>query len=335
MWRSALAALLILSTTLACAQRRPGGVPPIRTSPVELSVRLVYDDNSQSPSEPCRVQLINLTGSIVGETFSDSRGEARFSNITDGDYRVKVTGNEIEDSTSDTFSVGTFSAIAIQMVTVKRTAAAQNVAGQPISAAALGIPDKAREEYEKGLGLLDKKDHDEAIKHFTRATEMYPQFAAALDAIGIAHVTTSPQLAKADFLRALDADKQFFPAYPHLAQVYMMERDWARAEEVMLQAVPLDPRSAEALYLLAFAQLKQKKYDLVIANMERTHQLDHEKYSLVHFVAGEAYAMSARPQLAIDQYSLYLKEDPLGRNAEMAKSNIEKLRAATSHGAQR
>jgi tetratricopeptide (TPR) repeat protein len=325
MVRSALTALIVLlSLTAAVAQRRPG--PTSRPTTVELTVRLLYDDSRQA-SEPYRVQLMSGIGMPVSETYSDSRGEARFGNVSPGSYRVKVSGIGIEETNSETFVVQSFSTMAFQMVTVKRVAdaSAAGSAGPPVSAAELSIPDKARKEYQKGLTLLDKKDYEEAIKRFEKAAEIYPRYAAALDAIGVARAKTSPAQAKSDFQKAVDADRQYTPAYVHLARVYMTENDFTNGEKLLQQALPQDPRSAEMLFLMAYAQLKLKKYDAAIESMERTHQLEHEKYTLVHFVAGEAYALSGRNEQAIAQYSLYLKESPLGPNAESAKTNIQQL----------
>lgn len=330
MVRSALTALIVLlSLTAAVAQRRPG--PATRPTTVELSVRVLFDDN-RAASEPYRVQVLSGLGMPVSETYSDSRGEARFPNIAAGSYRVKVSGNGIEETTSETFTIQAFSTMAFQMVTVKRVAdaSAPGSPGPPVSAAELSVPDKARKEYQKGLTLLDKKDYEEAIKRFEKAAEIYPRYAAALDAIGVAHAKTSPSEAKVHFQKAVDADRRYTPAYVHLARVYMTENDFANAEKVLLQVLPQDPRSAEILFLIAYAQLKLQKYDAAIESMERTHQLEHEKYTLVHFVAGEAYALSGRREQAIEQYSVYLKEAPLGPNAESAKLNIQKLQASAS-----
>jgi len=110
----------------------------------------------------------------------------------------------------------------------------------------------------------------------------------------------------------------------------MAEKNYADAESLLTKSSPLNPRSAEVLFLMAYAQSKQGKYDAAIRTTERTHQLDHEQFALVHFVAAESYSKLGKRDDAVAQYSMYLKEAPLGPSAEIAKKNIRALQAQTA-----
>jgi tetratricopeptide (TPR) repeat protein len=328
MSHKAVLAVFLLLVPLGWSQRRA----PVSPAGVDLSVRVLYE-NSRPASESLRVQLTNQMGMIQSETFTDSRGEARFVSVRPGAYRVKVSGMGIEDSTGDTFVINPRDNYSMQFVTVNRTQdrlAEEKAAAAPVSAAELNIPDKAKKEFEKGQELLEKKKMDEAVKRFAKATEIYPQYGAAFDAMGIALSGSSLADASDYFAKAIAADKQYAPAYTHLAKAKMAERDFGEAERLLTRSTSISPRSAEDLFLLAYVQAKLAKYELAIQTTDRTHQLEHNQFALVHFVAAESMSKLGRPAEAMAQYSQYLKEAPLGPSAEVAKNNIRILQAQTA-----
>jgi tetratricopeptide (TPR) repeat protein len=328
MLRSALALLLVVTATVALGQQRR---PPTNagTGGTEITVRVVLE-NSQPAGEQLRVQLLTSTSIPVAEYYTDSRGEVRFA-VNSGSYRVKVSGMGILETTTDAFSIDSLAMSSFQMVTVKRTPeAAAEKAAPPVSAAELNIPGKARKEFDKGRELLSKGKNDEALDHFKKATEIYPQYAAAFDAMGTIRSEASMPDAQKFFLSAIAADKQFRPAYTHLAKTYIAEKNFPEAERLLNVAVPLDPLSAEDMFLLAYAQVKQQKYDLAEKSAERTHQLDHRDFALIHFVAAECFAKTNRPAEAAAQYQQYLNEAPMGPSAELAKTSLKAMQDQAS-----
>lgn len=324
MSRFVLVSLLLVSSSLSLAQRR-GTV----SSGIEVSVRVLYE-NSRPAGEQLRVQLTNQMGVPVTETYTDSRGEARFGGIRPGVYRAKVSGMGIQETTSDTFVIDSLAMSSLQTVTVQRTPdalAAEKAAAPPISAAELNIPAKARREFDKGREFFEKGTSDEAIKHFTKAAQMYPQYAGALDMLGVIAAQSSPADAKTYFQQAIAADKSYIPAVSHLAKVYVAEKNFTAAEPLLDQTLAISPQAAEALFLLAYVQAKLTKYEEAIRTTDRLHQLDHRDWALVHFVAAECYTSLKRPDDAVAQYEMYLKEAPLGPSVDIAKKNISVLQA--------
>ena len=317
---------LLLSSSLTFAQGRPGASG---RSGVEVSVRVLYE-NSRPAGEQLRVQLTNQMGMLLDEKFTDSRGEARFSGIRAGAYRVRVTGIGIQDTTSDTFVIDPLDMASFQMVSVQRTqeaVTAEKAAAPPVSAAELNIPSKAKKEFDKGKELFDKRKFDEATKRFTRAAELYPQYAASFDMLGVIASQSSPAEAKAYFEQAIKADKQYVPAAAHLAKIYVAEKNFHEAEPLLNRTLQISPQAAEALFLLAYVQAKLAKFNDAIRTSERLHELEHSQLVLVHFVAAECYTNLRMPQEAIAQYQMYLKEAPLGPSVEVAKKNISVLQA--------
>jgi len=327
MFRSILVVSLLISSSLTFAQRRPGG--GTRGSGIDVSIRVMYE-NSHPAGEQLRVQLTNQMGMTFGEAYTDSRGEARFGGIRPGAYRVRVSGIGIQDTMGDTFVIDPLDMASFQMVTVQRTPdsiAAEKAAAPPVSAAELNIPPKAKKEFDKGKELFEKQKFDEATKRFTKAAELYPRYAAAFDMLGVIASQSSPAEGKTFFEQAIKADKQYVPAAAHLAKIYVAEKNFNDAEPLLNRTLQVSPQAVEALFLLAYVQAKLAKFDDAIRTSERLHELEHSQLVLVHFVAAECYTHLHRPQEAIAQYQLYLKEAPLGPSVDVAKKNISVLQA--------
>lgn len=326
MFRSIVVLSLLISSSVAFAQRRSGA---INNSGVDVSIRVIFD-NSRPAGEQLRVQLTNQMGVPLGEMFTDSRGEARFGGIRPGVYRAKISGMGIQTTTSDSFVIDPLAMASMQTVTVQRTpeALAEEKAVAPaISAAELNIPAKARREFDKGKEFFDKGRLDEASKRFTKAAEIYPQYAAAYDMLGVMASHSAPAEAKGFFQQALAADKSYIPAAAHLAKVYVGEKDFPDAEPLLTRTLAISPQATEALFLLAYVQAKLDKFEDAIHTTDRLHQLDHRDLALVHFVAAECYTSLKRPEEAVAQYEMYLKEAPLGPSVDIAKKNISVLQA--------
>jgi tetratricopeptide (TPR) repeat protein len=323
--RTIAVAALLLSTTLLAAQSRRAGTGAQRGG-AEINVRVTYD-NGRPAAPMLRVELLNPMLATVTEGVTDGYGVARILGVTSGNYRIKITGQGIEDYISGPFYIDPLDALNNQMVTVRRTAdaIAAEHGGSPVSAAELNIPEKARKQFERGQKLLTENNPAEAVKYFARASTLYPQYAAAFDYTGMALAPTSAADAKKYFLKAIDADKQYEPGYRHLAKAYMGEKQYGEAERLLTQATTLDPRSAETLFLLAYSLQKQDKHAAAIETVGRAHQLAHSEFATIHLVAGESYSRLGRIPEAVNEYNQYLIEAPLGPSAEIAKQNIAVL----------
>jgi hypothetical protein len=83
-----------------------------------------------------------------------------------------------------------------------------------------------------------------------------------------------------------------------------------------------------ALTNAAYAQLQEKHFDDAIVNARRVHGLAHEGFENAHFIAALALEARERPNEALGEYDLYLKEAPDGPNAIRSKESAERIKAA-------
>src|SRR5664279_2602307 len=69
--------------------------------------------------------------------------------------------------------------------------------------------------------------------------------------------------------------------------------------------------------------------DGALMTARRVHQLPHEGYSVVHFVAGQAYEHKGQPDGAYTEYQTYLRESPNGAEAGQVRTALTKLTASS------
>lgn len=304
--------LLLLLAAAATAQNQSGQ----QRTTADVSVRVV-DDNGRPVASNHRVQLITASGISVSESSTREGGEARFYSIHGGNYRVRITGPEVEDTVTDTtFHVDPQSTpIHFETVTAKLRPLPQgNTFTLPqgmISAAQLNIPEKARKEFDKGSKALKAKDFKKAEMHFLKAVEIYPQYAAAFNNLGvIAMHNQDREAGERYFMSAIAADEHSAAAHFNLAKARLSRRNHAGVEEALTKTLSIDPGNATALLLLAQTQLRLGKVAEATASANRVHSLPHEQLAIAHLLAARAYEHAGLPQEAISQYREFQQESP-------------------------
>jgi tetratricopeptide (TPR) repeat protein len=297
----------------------------------QLRVRVVLENN-HPVQQQVMVQLTTGIGTLIAQQYSDISGNVTFANLPSGTYRLKANGPGFKESEGDIFEIRDGDMMSFQILQMKldERQAAVASAGPPVSALAMKVPEKARNEFVKGMELLQKGKKDEGMTRLTKATEIYPHYAEAFDWMGVAGLPAAKTEAKNYFQKAMDADDHYIPAYTHLARLLMDEKDNAGAEKLLLRATAFDATSPENLFLLSYLNLTENHMEACIDYAMRADRVPHAKFPIVHMVAAEAYARTGAKDKAIEQFKTYLKEAPQGDQAEQAKKGIQMLSAQSA-----
>lgn len=320
-----IAACMLAFVPASVAQRNQG---PSRGGGAQVQVR-VFLENNQSAGPALQVQLMTGLGMLLSQGFTDSSGMVRFNSVAPGSYRLHVSGVGFNDAETDSFQVLDLDVMSFQMVRITRNKqAALDAGGPPVSAFALNVPQKARDQFLKGMQLLQKGHREEGMKCLKKATEIYPHYAEAFDWMGVASLPGDPGYAKQAFGGAIQADDKYVPAYVHLSRILIDEKDYAQSQQYLAKSLAIDPRSVESLFLLSYVNLLQDRVDEAIESGVRADRVPHQKFPILHMVLGEAYARKGSTELAKQQFLAYLKEAPKGDQAEQARKGIEALSAA-------
>jgi len=298
----------------------------------DVYINVTYE-NDRPAAQLYRVQLLSSGRMPLSDQFTNDRGQVAFHGIGTGSYQVVVTGTDIEPAELN-FSVNPRETTRIEYVRVKRKPDPNVSPGgsgqETISAAALNIPNKAHKEFDKGLAANAKQDLAGARQHFARAVEIYPQYSLALVNLGVISMLEGDNHEGERFFQeAIQADPQIPNGYTCLARVKILQSKYDEADALLNKALSIRPLDPEPLAMLVSSQLRAGKYAEAIANAKKVHSVPHEHYTVVHLLAAQALMQEHLPDMAADEYRLFLKESPDGPRAVSARAALQSIEART------
>lgn len=300
--------LLLLLVLGASAQLRNGNIHVYVTFP---------DD--RAPSEQLKVELISgTTGDRVTETFTNDHGQAQFLGIALGNYHVVVSGEGIQTTESDTFTVDDRKATQSIFVRVRPTVddreANRSAAGaSTVSASNLRIPAKASKEFDKATELISKQEWQKAIERLNKALALDPNYAQAYNNLGVAYARLGDSEKEREALqKAVVANDHFAPAFVNLGQMEMRLHNFTAAENDLDKAISVGATDVRTLVLLAQTELMNAHYQDVIATAHKVHAMSHDSFARVHYVAARACEKLNRLPEAVSELMLFLHEEPSG-----------------------
>lgn len=294
---------------------------------VELRVQLAFT-NAQESAKNLRVELMDTFGVSLQELRSDQEGKVTFRNVPPGDYRIVVKGDGIEESRGTIFSIYGFSSYHSEMVQLfaKRDAGSKRSANAPVSIASLKVPQKAREEFEKGSEAMAAGRNDEGRKHFERAIQIYPDYSGAYNNLGVIHMQEGQKEAgRIAFQRALELDPDSPSTYMNLGRIFAAEKNFAEVDRLLTRYVSMNPTNPEALLMLSKAQALGGKLDEALANCRKVHALPHKEQAQAHLLAARILHRRKLAKDALREYTLFLDEAPNDPNAPEAKRMVKTL----------
>jgi tetratricopeptide (TPR) repeat protein len=300
---------------------------------MSLTIKVVLP-NERAVGQNVQVDLLAITGGIVGTYFTNPEGEVTFNSVRSGSYRIRIRGGGLVDKTTDSFYVDPYGVAPMQIVHVTPVESENaKVPGQPmVSAADLNIPGKAKKEFNKGNDALVAGETKKALEHYDKAVKIYPDYGMAYNNMGAAymrdHDSSSAQEA---FEKAVAVDPQLGTANANLARMDMINKKPSDAIPLLDRALASEPTSAEYLYLMSRAQLDSGHLDEAIKYAQRVHeQQEHSKFAVAHLVAATAYEAENKPLDARTEYELFLKESPNAPQVAQVRAALERLSAAAA-----
>lgn len=324
-----LTTCLAVLTTGSSAQR--GGAR--RSANPEIQIRITYDDDRPVTMQ-VRVELLNDTGIMVSQAVTDQDGRASFQVIALGTYRVRVVGNDIEDTISDAIQIDQSDLTRMVFIRVKlKPGAVQSTSvkgsSAVTSAAQLHVPQEAQKAFNKGLSAWQSKDYPKAAEHFEKAVAIYPQFDLAYNNLGVmyAHLNHEDK-ARAAFQKSVELNDKNADADRNLARMMLRSKEFAKAEDLLQKSLAIDPKNAGSLTMLAIAEIEQDQVEQALDTARKVHAGPHDGYAVAHFVAGQALERKQDYAQARVEYEMYLKENPTGPEAAAVKNALTRVMAA-------
>lgn len=213
----------------------------------------------------------------------------------------------------------------------KRTRIGQGTTYAPEAA----VPREPKREYQAGLKALVKKDIKDAEQHLLRATELYPKYSSAFDALGIAYQQDRDKrdrktginvAAKEAFQRAVLLNPTNDSALTNLAGALLMERAHAEAERLLLRSAAIRAGSVRTLAMLMYAQARQNHFGDVSTTAKRVPQGREKEYPLIFYLRALAWEYKNDREKAAHDYRGFLKYAPTADEAPLARASLKRLK---------
>jgi Tfp pilus assembly protein PilF len=292
-----------------------------------ITVRVSYQQNHR-PAPSMRVELISPYGGQVDQRTSDGNGGATFNNVTSGRYRVRVSGPDIETTTTDLIETGGSlgGPYITENIQVRLTSPAGGEVGG--GGVAVIVPEAAQKEFNLGLKELDKKNWEEAKDHFQKAIAAFPKYAEAFNNLALAEIQLKDgKDAVESYRNATDIDPTLQQANLYLGQFYYENKKYKEAEPYLMRSAADQPKSAQALTALANVQLQNGEDELALTNARKVPSLpDHKQFAISHLIAAQALSGKGKDDEVAQEYEKYLKEAPDSPLAPRVKGELAKLK---------
>ena len=255
-------------------------------------------------------------------SYTDRMGNADFYEIPAGNYALVVTvgGTEMH---RDQISLLNAEGFRSELVRLHVPAVSR---AQTVSVNELGVPKSAKNYYSTGKKAVAVQNWEEALAAFNNAIKTYPRYAKALNAKGAVLAVTG-QLSEAEltFRRAVELDPKLAESHFNLGKLLLESNRQLEAKSELTLSVDLGYQNPAAIDLLVQSMLETHDEDsavLLVRSLHRTH-IGHAPG--LHLEIGSALERLSKAELAIDQYSLALKENPTESDRKKAEIALQRL----------
>ena len=319
---------------LACAGATAQVSHPSGTTNVDLQVRVTFQDD-RAAGDHIRVELISETGTPAGETYTNADGRVAFRITSPGMFELRVTGSSLQGTATEQVRIDEMDKSRMVYVRVKPKTDTSATTAKPntppvTSATDLRVPNDARKAFNKGMDAWEQHDLPKAAQQFEKAVALFPEYDSAYNNLGVMYFRMNqPDKARAAFERSVALNDKNADADRNLARILIGESNFPRATDLLKKSLMVEPLNPVTLTLLCVADIQSGNDDGALATARKAHQLPHEGYSLVHYVAGQALEHKGQPQEAYAEYETYLRESPTGAEAAQVRSALARLTASS------
>jgi Flp pilus assembly protein TadD len=290
-----------------------------------LSGRLVFENLHIGCDTQCTVTLMASGVRPVQTVFPDLAGNFTFSNVLPGPYTIRVEIGGVEVVNQPVDALGGPRIIVMVPMSAAAAAPANGPGVVNLSEFSKKYPKKAVSYFEKGSGLLKKKDYDQAVKYLRGAVELAPTFYQAQNELGVAYFELGRRDdAEYQFLVAQGLNSTNIEPLLRLTRLYLDENDTEQALKASEQAIKVDSGSAPAFLNLGIALFKATQLERAETALKRALDLA-PKMGAAHLMLANVYLKLQRYDRSVDELNIYIAENPRGDQLQAATEMRDRL----------
>jgi len=288
-------------------------------------VGTVYLNRGGAPASHVLVSIRSTTSGGFQTVLTDLGGHFELREIPSGSYEVSASEHG-QGFASTIAQVASFPT----EVTLYLNSSSPLPRGENryvVSAHELKIPEKAKNEYDRGLDLMVKKDFTGSLAHFSKAAADYPDYYEADYQIGVAELQLNQKdKAIEAFQKAIDLSGGHYARAQFAYGLTLCDQDKPQeAEQLIRRGLESDPDSAVGHFFLGVALLKQNRLDESDKSL-REALVRRPQYAEVYLVLADVHAKRKDYQSQIQDLDNYLKLAPTAPGVDYVRKVREAAR---------
>jgi len=283
---------------------------------------------------------VKLTGLATGEQFqmSDDSGAFSFRRLQGGRYIVVVdAGSEFEIHSEAVDIIAPASRRGDPGVTVPiyitlriKASVSPGVPGT-VDAKAGALPEAAKELYKQATESAKAGDAKKAIEELNKALEIYPNFMAALNQLGVQYMELKEWTKAVEALRkAIAIAPDAFHPRLNYGIVLTQLKKYKDAVVELNIAVQKDKTSSPANFYLGRALVSLGNYDAAESALRQTITIGADEAVEAHRYLGAVYIEKHDSTRAAEELEAYLKLAPKAKDADRIRAIVRDLRSQSS-----
>src|SRR5579863_6869197 len=197
--------ILLLTTAPAVRAQSPN----LDHRDAQISGAVLLDASNQ-PMSQVIVSLRSESAGVSRSVLTDYDGKFEVQGLAPGVYEIGVEETGYEPTSIRAELKDALSKLVLRLKPAHAAASAR--ANYTVSVAQLKIPEKAREEYRKGLERLTSHDEAGSLSHLKKAIAVYPDYAEAHYHLGVVEAKIGQRdEALVSFYKAIDLTGGNYP----------------------------------------------------------------------------------------------------------------------------
>ncbi|HEX8887951.1 MAG TPA: tetratricopeptide repeat protein [Pyrinomonadaceae bacterium] len=339
----ALSLILFLSFASAAIYAQ-GGIDSTGTGGKhKIQGRIYFPSGRRSDATAVKVTL-ESTSSESLSLIADLNGSFTFNSIAPGSYTLTVdAGKDYEIGRESVYIDGTprnrtlsgadiaradVPRIFNVIVTLRLKRGAGSDSPGVVDAALANLPKPAVDAYQRALESARSGDNAKAIEQLKDALRYYPDFALALNELGVQYLKVGQADKAAEAFRsALRIKPDEFMPRLNYGIALLENRNPAEAEAQLRQALKKNDSSWTAHMYLGIVLIKLRNYDEAEKELARTLEIAGDNLGLPHYYLGGIYWHKGELRRAADELEKYLRLAPKAPDAERVRATIKDLRS--------